>query len=293
MNGLTYQQFTDRQIASIGRRWLRTFAAWNWLSSPHFEGLENIPKKGPVLLVGNHSILAFADGSLMVREIYKQHGIVCRSLGLHEHFKIPVWGKFLASNGAVDGTRENCRKLMQAGEHIIVYPGGGGEVMKRKGEQHRLRWKNRTGFAQMAIENKCTVVPFSTVGADDCFDIVLDNQEINQNPIGRYLIKLSKLKAEEFPPLLKGLGPTLIPKPQKIYFRFHQPIEAKKFSTGNLEKDGLALRSQVEKTVQTGIDDLLLMRECDEEAPIQSRLKKRASETLTLVRKGLKNRFSS
>ncbi|HEX4844296.1 MAG TPA: lysophospholipid acyltransferase family protein [Limnobacter sp.] len=283
MNGLHYQPFSETQKARIGHRWLRSFALWDWLTTPHFQGMENIPRQGPVLLVGNHSIFAFADASLMVREIYKQHGIICRSLGLHEHFKIPLWGKLLANNGAVDGTRDNCRQMMLGGEHIVVYPGGGGEVMKRKGEQHRLRWKNRTGFAQMAIENNCTVVPFSTVGADDCYDLIFDNHEIGQHALGQLAIKISGLKGEEFPPLLKGLGPTLIPKPQRMYFKFHEPIEAGIYRSGNLEMDGLALRKQIESIVQEGIDELLALRANDDLSSLKKRLKNRAATSVVQV----------
>ncbi len=285
MNGWHYIPFTPQQKQQIGQRMNRWYAAWNWLIEPEFEGLEHIPAKGPVLLVGNHSIMAFADGSLMMREIYRQRGIVCRSLGLHAHFKVPVWGKLLAANGAVDGTPENCTAMMQAEEHIIVYPGGGGEVMKRKGEQHTLRWKNRTGFARMAIQNNCTIVPFSTVGADDCFDILYDNSELSQTRIGKALLKVTGVKAEEFPPLLKGVGPTLIPKPQKMYFKFHPPIDAAAFGHKNMDKAALDLRMVVQSTVQKGIDELLVRRHTDPDSVLKTRLLNKAKRLLARSRK--------
>lgn len=284
MNGWHYKPFSQRQVQQVGQRMNRWYAAWNWLVEPEFEGLEHIPASGPVLLVGNHSIMAFADGSLMMREIYRQRGILCRSLGLHAHFKVPVWGKLLAANGAVDGTPENCTAMMQAGEHIIVYPGGGGEVMKRKGEQHTLRWKNRTGFARMAILNNCIIVPFSTVGADDCFDILYDNAEFSQTRIGKALLKVTGVKAEEFPPLLKGLGPTLMPKPKKMYFKFHPPINAAEYSQKNMDKAALDLRKLVESTVQNGIDELLAHRQTDPNALFKTRLINKAKRLLARSR---------
>jgi hypothetical protein len=36
---------------------------------------------------------------------------------------------------------------------VLVFPGGGREVTKRKGEAHKVIWKERTGFARMAIEH--------------------------------------------------------------------------------------------------------------------------------------------
>lgn len=272
MNGWTYTPFTAQQKKSIGQRMERYYAAWDWLVEPEFEGLDNIPMQGPVLLVGNHSIMAFADGSLMLREIYRKKGIVCRSLGLHAHFKIPVWGKLLAANGAVDGTPKNCSDMMQAGEHIVVYPGGGGEVMKRKGEQHTLRWKKRTGFARMAIENNCTIVPFSTVGADDCYDILYDNSEFAQTRVGKAFFKFTGMKQEEFPPLLKGVGPTWIPKPQKMVFKFHDPIDASQYRRRDMDQAAWKLRTDVETVVQEGLDELLARRLSDPQQTLLERL---------------------
>lgn len=273
MNGWRYTPITPQAQAKIGHQLTRWLSLWDLLVDPEFEGLDHIPSAGPVLLVGNHSLMAFGDASLMIRTLWQEKGILCRSLALHGHFKVPGWGKLLAAMGAVDGTRENCTAMMQGGEHIIVYPGGGGEVMKRKGEQHTLRWKNRTGFARMAIENGCTVVPFSAVGADDCYDIVLDNADMQKSKIGQMLIKLTGLKAEEFPPLIKGWGPTLIPKPQKMYFKFHPAIDASAFIRADLEAASWELRNQVENAINTGLNELLLRRKQDGSNSLVQRLK--------------------
>lgn len=275
MNGLQYAPIPPSEQARLGQLLSSWLTVWDWMVCPEFEGIENIPLTGPVLLVGNHSLMAFADASLMVKQIWQERGILCRSLALHGHFKVPGWGRLLAHGGAVDGTRENCTAMMQAGEHIIVYPGGGGEVMKRKGEQHTLRWKNRTGFARMAIQNACTVVPFSTVGADDCYDILIDNNDIQSSRIGHKLVQLSGLKAEEFPPLLKGWGPTLIPKPQKMYFKFHTPIDVSAYQNAPQDEASWALRIEVEQTVNQGIKELLDLREAHAERGLGVRLAQR------------------
>lgn len=291
MDGWTYQPFTAKQKKAIGKRWARLCAPWKWLIQPEFIGIDNIPEEGPVLFVGNHSLMAFADGSLMVNEIYQQKGIAVRSLGQHTHFKVPAWGKLLAANGAVDGTRENCAAMMAAGEHILVYPGGAGEVMKRQGEQHTLRWKNRTGFARMAIEHNCTIVPFSTVGADDCFDILYDNERFSKTRLGQILVQTTGFKPEELPPLIKGLGPTLIPKPQKMYFQFHEPIEVSEFKPKqgqDMEQSAWVLRKVVESIVQDGIDDLLEYRAVDPLQSFKARMLSQA-QNLTAIASGVWN----
>lgn len=276
MDGWTYRPFSQQHRQRLIRWWSRAIAPWEWLISPEFEGLENIPDQGPVLFVGNHSLMALMDGPLMIRELAMRRGIVVRPLGYHLHFRTPVWGRFLAANGAVDGTRANCAAMMQAGEYILVYPGGAGEVMKRKGEQHTLRWKNRTGFARMAIENGCTIVPFSTVGADDCFDILVDNDEYQKTRFGRWVARRLGAKPEELPPLVRGIGPTLIPRPEKMYFTFHAPIDASLYAQhADLDEAARELRDHVEVTVESGIAALLKQREADPDRPLTARLRRR------------------
>jgi 1-acyl-sn-glycerol-3-phosphate acyltransferase len=278
MNGWTYQRFSDAHKARLARLWKTALAPWDLLISPEFHGMNNIPDQGPVLFVGNHSLMALLDSVLMFRQLAVEKSIVPRALGYHLHFKTPLWGRLLAFNGAVDGTRENCAAMMRDREFIVVYPGGAGEVMKRKGEQHTVRWKNRTGFARMAIENKCTIVPFSTVGADDCFDILVDNSQYQKTRIGRWLAGVLGAKPEELPPIIKGMGPTLLPRPEKMYFHFHAPIDAGLYAQqGNLDDAAWELREQVEVTVQSGIEVLLRRRASDTKRSLSSRLGQHAS----------------
>lgn len=295
MDGWTYQAFSPAQKRAVGKRWSQLCAPWKWLIQPEFMGIDNIPDQGPVLFVGNHSLMAFGDGSLMVNELYQQKGIAVRSLGQHTHFKVPGWGKLLAANGAVDGTRENCAAMMQAGEYILVYPGGAGEVMKRQGEQHTLRWKNRTGFARMAIEHNCTIIPFSTVGADDCFDILYDNARLSETKLGQFLVKTTGFKPEELPPLIKGIGPTLIPKPKKMYFQFHEPIDVSEFqpkSGQDMEQAAWLLRKVVESIVQDGIDDLLEYRSVDPQHSFKARMVGKVQGWTAFASEGLSGTLS-
>lgn len=272
MDGWHYTSFTPAEREAIGQQWSRLYSGWKWLIDPVFHGHEHVRADRPALWVGNHSLMAFADGSLMLKELFDRHGIAMRSLGLHAHFKIPGWGRLLVRMGAVDGTRENCTAMMKAGEHILVYPGGGGEVMKRQGEQHTLRWKNRTGFARMAIENNYPIQPFATVGADDCWDIVYDNNRFANTRLGQWAARTLDIKTEELPPLLKGLGPTLLPKPQRMYFRFYPPVYPEQFAHLPIDEAALAMRNHVEAIVQGGIDELLAERERDPKRSFRARL---------------------
>jgi len=272
MDGWHYRPFTSDERSAVGQRWSRAFAAWDWLVDPVFFGHEHVRADRPALWVGNHSILAFADWTLMMRELVRRHGIVPRALAQHAHFKVPGWGSLLARNGAVDGTSENCAAMMKSGEHVLVYPGGGGEVMKRKGEKHTLRWKNRTCFARMAIEHAYPIQPFATVGADDCWDIVYDNDRFARTRFGRWLLERTRIKPEEFPPLLAGIGPTPLPKPQRMYFRFFPLVFPDAYAHLPIERGARALRDEVERVVRDGMADLLAYRAADPHRFFSARL---------------------
>ncbi len=267
-----YRPFSPAQRSRAGRNVARFFAGWRKLVDPVFFGSENIPPQGPTLWVGNHSLLAFADLGLMMAELYERHGIVLRGLGEHAHFKIPLWRSMLGAHGAIDGTPANCAAAMQAGDHLLVFPGGGGEVLKRRQDKHKLLWKKRTGFARLAIENRCPIVPFAAVGADDCWDIVSDNDLMRNTRLGRWLWTRTGFKPDEVPPILKGIGPTPLPRPERIYFRFFPPISPEPYAELPADARAMALRQDVERIVQGGIDELLAYRERDPLRSFSARL---------------------
>jgi 1-acyl-sn-glycerol-3-phosphate acyltransferase len=99
-------------------------------------------------------------------------------------------GEALTRLGTVDGTREITSELMRRGELVMVFPGGAREVNKRKNEQYKLVWKNRLGFARLAIQHGYPIVPFASVGAEHGIDIVLDNESPLLAPVQFFVGKV-------------------------------------------------------------------------------------------------------
>ena len=197
---------------------------WRALTDPQFSGLEHIPAEGPFVLVGNHTIFGLLDLPLMVDGIARERQRLVRGLAEHAHFRIPGHRDLLMHFGAVRGTRANCRALLAAGEAVLVYPGGGREVAKRKGEAYHLIWKQRMGFARMAIEAGCPIVPFGAVGAEESYDILIDAENPVFAPIRSVVERLGG-SWELAWPVARGLGPTPLPRPERFYFGFGEPIE--------------------------------------------------------------------
>ena len=245
---------------------------WRVLTSPVFIGMDRVPQDRPLLFVGNHTLFGLIDAPFLVLELYKRHKIWVRSLGDHLHFKVPGWGSMLKYYGVVDGTRRNCNMLMEAQEAILVFPGGAREVSKRKGEKYKLIWKERLGFIRMALRHGCTIVPFSAVGVEDSFDILIDSEEIFNSPLGKVLRRL-KVREDAVWPIAKGIGLTPLPRPQRLYFHISEPISTTEWA-GKDDDDELcrALRRQVAAAVTEGIDHLIEYRRTDPKRDILPRV---------------------
>ena len=227
--------------------------AWRAVCRPVFYGLEHVPKDRPLLFVGNHQIFGFLDAPLLFYELYLKKDIFLRSLGDHLHFMVPGWRELLHRSGVVDGTPENCRALLAEGECILVFPGGGREVAKRKGEKYKLIWKERLGFVRMALEAGCTIVPFAAVGVEDWFEIVLDGDEILQSTFGWVLRKLGVPPYAVFP-LTKG-SQGFLPKPAQQLFYIAEPYETKGYK-GQQDDEMLcrSIRDEVQRRVEEGLE---------------------------------------
>jgi 1-acyl-sn-glycerol-3-phosphate acyltransferase len=247
-------------------------APWRWMTAPCFEGLEYVPADRPFLLAGNHTLMGVLDAPLMVLGLHERRGVFVRALGDHLHFRVPVWRDLLARFGVVDGTPEVVHALMAERESILVFPGGAREVFKRKGEQYRLLWGKRTGFAHLAIEHGYPIVPFSAVGAEDAFDILIDADELLASPVGPLIRQLAP-RADVVAPVVRGIGPTMLPRPERFYFRFAPAIETAPLAghAGD-EVVCFALREQVRLAIEEGISALLMERERDPDRALLPRM---------------------
>ena len=235
-----------------------------------------MPASGPFMLVGNHQLLGMQDLPSLVRELETRRGVRVRGMGDRFHFQVPVWRDVLRGAGAVPGTRENCAALLAAGEPVLVFPGGAREVYKRRGQRYELLWGDRTGFARMAIDAGCPIVPFGAVGAEDRFDVLLDTDSRIAAP-ARALVRKVAGRDDVGTLLVRGSGPLGLPRPDRLYFRFGAPISTAQ-RTGR-DDDPVALaecRDLVKAEVEGHIAALQAYREGD----LQRGLLPRATTTV-------------
>ena len=231
-----------------------------WLNDPVFYDTHLIPAEGPVLFVGNHTLLGLWDASIMWFKLYNDKKIFTHTLGDRAHFHVPVWRELAIKFGMVEGSREVCTELMQDKQYILVFPGGAREAFKNKGEAYQLKWEKRLGFIKMAIQNQCTIVPFSAVGAEECYELVWDSKEILASPLGT-LLKQFGVRKDMVIPLVKGVGLTPLPRPQRFYYKFSAPITMENYKGMSEDKETLQeLKTKVKVQIENGIEELLKIR---------------------------------
>ncbi|MGK8556574.1 lysophospholipid acyltransferase family protein [Nocardia gipuzkoensis] len=249
---------------------LAPLRAW---TSPRFYGLENIPAEGPVLLVGNHNLLGGIDAPLLLPEVLRRRGRLIRGLAENVLINVPGVRHLLHHFGSVRGTRSNCLTLLARGEAVMVFPGGGREAVRRKNEKYMLKWEGRSGFAHMAIEAGAPIVPVAMIGVDDAYDIVVDGDHPLLRPL-RWTVEALGLSRELTPPLIRGVGPTVIPRPERFYFSAGAPIDPAPWR-GARDKHAAAteFRDVVRKALEEELKFLFAERERDQGRTLVGRLR--------------------
>jgi 1-acyl-sn-glycerol-3-phosphate acyltransferase len=257
-------------------KFIAKFATWYF--DPQFVGMDKLNKDHPALYVSNHTLLGITDGPLYIPKIYEDKNIYMRVMVDNLHKSVPLWRSVLTDLGAVTGSREHATKLMNHKQHILVFPGGANEVCKTKDTAYKLDWKERYGFVRMAIENNYPIAPIASLGGDDLFDIIADKDDLKGSMLGGWLKDNGILDkyfkgGENIPPLVKGIGPTLIPKPKRIYYKFCQPIPTAQLKQDSSDKNLKAIRKLVEASIYEGLDELRALRSKEasktEENPIR------------------------
>lgn len=249
---------------------LAPLRAW---TSPRFYGLENIPAEGPVLLVGNHNLLGGIDAPLLLPEVLRKRGRLIRGLAENVLIAVPGVRHLLHRFGSVRGTRSNCLTMLRRGEAVLVFPGGGREAVRRKNEKYVLKWEGRTGFAHMAIEAGAPIVPIAMIGVDDAFDIVVDGDHPVLRPL-RWAVEALGLNRELTPPLLRGIGPTVIPRPERFYFSAGAPIDPAPWRDADDKATAAKeLRDVVRKALEEELKFLFAERDHDSGRTLAGRLR--------------------
>ncbi len=230
---------------------------------PYVLGLEQLPAHGRFLLVGNHTQFIGGEVLLIPHFVRRALGTRVRPLADRRFGQNSGLGHdLMTAYGGVVGDPETARELMRHNETILVFPGGGREIAKFKGEEYHLNWRGRSGFARIAVENNYPIVPVGLVGGDDVYKSLVTRQSM----LGRLSQTISTRMTGDpdmAMPLTRGVGPTLIPRPQRMYLRFGDPIDTAK--PGDVSQDSwvASVRENTKRSLEAILANLISVRAAD------------------------------
>jgi 1-acyl-sn-glycerol-3-phosphate acyltransferase len=192
-----------------------------WLYRHYFRvetiGMENVPE-GRVLLVANHAGQLPFDGMMLGASMMLDHDPprVVRTMVEKFVSRLPFVSIFFARVGQIVGTPENCRRLLERGEVILVFPEGARGISKTFNHRYQLE-RFGHGFMRLALETKAPIVPVGIIGSEE--------QAMSLHNL-KSLAKLLNMPAFPITPTFPLLGPLgLAPLPTKYCLRFGKPMQ--------------------------------------------------------------------
>ena len=221
---------------------LSAIAPFLWLYKNYFRvqtfGIEKVPS-GRVLLVANHGGQIPLDASMvgvaLIAEGKPPRAI--RSMVERWANTLPFVSTFFARVGQIVGTPENCRRLLEADEAILVFPEGVKGISKLWSQRYQLQ-DFGLGFMRLALETNTPIVPVAVVGAEEQAPSF-----VNFKPMAKLL---------GFPAF--PITPTVLPFPLPTRYRlyFGDPL----FFTGRSDDEDQELEKKV-KVVKASIQSML------------------------------------
>jgi 1-acyl-sn-glycerol-3-phosphate acyltransferase len=129
-------------------------------------GTGNIPKRGPVIFISNHSGFSGLDALLLQYLIYK-HSKNFPKILLHRLWYLTKsMGKAAGRLGFIEAKYANGVEALRRGESILLFPEGAHGNFKPYSKKYKLQ-DFKTGFLRMALECRCPVVPVIIVGPEE------------------------------------------------------------------------------------------------------------------------------
>jgi 1-acyl-sn-glycerol-3-phosphate acyltransferase len=144
------------------RRYLPAIARYTSYFTPEVRGLDQLPAKGPALVVGNHSCLFYMPEIWTCGQaVLSRRGIDAPAyvLAYDLLFAVPGVGPSLRRLGAIPASTSQASLALARGACVLVYPGGDLEACRPWTQRTKVDFAGRKGFVQLALRCGVPVVP--------------------------------------------------------------------------------------------------------------------------------------
>jgi 1-acyl-sn-glycerol-3-phosphate acyltransferase len=213
---------------------VRWFSILAWMYRRYFQvrvyGLEHVPDRGRVMLVGNHSGGIALDGAMVIASMLLDKKPPRLAQGMAEKFinMVPFASLWTARTGQLTGLPEHAERLLRDERLLLVFPEGARGTAKLYWERHSLV-QFGTGFMRLAMATKTPIVPFAFLGGGEAIPTVAN------------LYKLGRLVGAPYVPVTPWLLP--LPRPAPLAIHYGEPMRF----TGSASEEDTLIDRQVEE----------------------------------------------
>ena len=200
---------------------------------------------GRCLVIANHSGQLPFDGAVIGGALLLDRDPPRMPRSMVEKFAtgLPVTGSWFLRWGQVTGLPDNCRRLLDNDECVLVFPEGARGISKPFRDRYKMTAFGH-GFLRLALETNTPIVPVAVVGAEE--------QTFNLYDV-KVLAKLFHMPAFPVTPLMPLLGPlAMLPAPVKYRVYFGEPLQFQ----GDANDDEAVIAPKV-ATVRAAIQAML------------------------------------
>jgi 1-acyl-sn-glycerol-3-phosphate acyltransferase len=209
-------------------------------------GIAQVPS-GRVLLVANHSGQLPFDGLNIAAAMLLDARPPRMVRSMVEKFvpTLPFASYLFARWGQITGTPENCRRLLDEGEAILVFPEGAKGISKPFSQRYQLQ-EFGLGFMRLALSTGTPIVPIAVIGAEE------QAPAVNVKPLAR-LMKMPAFPVMPFPPFIPFL-----PLPSRYRLHFGEPLRFEGDPDDDddvIEEKVRVVRNSIQSMIQIGLKE--------------------------------------
>lgn len=214
------------------------------------QGMEHVPARGRVMVVGNHSGGVAIDGAMVIASMLLDKNPPRLAQGMVEKFlnSVPFSSMWSSRLGQLTGLPEHALHLLHEERMLLVFPEGSRGTAKLYKDRYSLV-RFGTGFMRLALQTRSPIVPFAFLGGGDVLPTIAN------------LHTLGRLIGVPYVPVTSYLLPIPLPRPCQIYYGEPMMFEGDGFEDDDIIEDYVQqVKDKIAALISKGQEERNLLR---------------------------------